>query len=277
MVLLSGGADSVISVYWAKNRYDEVYAITFDYMQRNNVEIKSAEKIAKLANVKNHKILKIGNILKSCAPLNNQNIKLEEYSDYNRMMKDLGSNVEVNFIPMRNDLFLTLAINHALYHDIYHIVIGSTLIDGVNCPDCRYSFISAKIQSSNFALGTESSDNGINIVAPLMNSSKAETIRTALSLVGCYSALGYSHTSYSSEYPPIKDHATVLRDHGFEEANLPDPAIVRAYWEGKIKLPATPNYQKYLSIILPNKHIPEDNIYNELLAFEDKLRETFYR
>jgi 7-cyano-7-deazaguanine synthase len=96
----------------------------------------------------------------------------------------------------------------------------------------------------NMALGKDPHNyNRFRIDTPLIFKTKAETVKLANSLPGCMDALAYSHTAYSGEYPPItQDHATVLRAHGFEEAGLPDPLIVRAWREGLMPLPQTPNY-----------------------------------
>lgn len=39
LVVFSGGQDSTTCLGWAKNRFDEVETITFDYGQKHRVEI----------------------------------------------------------------------------------------------------------------------------------------------------------------------------------------------------------------------------------------------
>ena len=48
MVVLSGGQDSTVCLYWAKEYFGakNIEAITFDYGQRHNLEISCAKKIA---------------------------------------------------------------------------------------------------------------------------------------------------------------------------------------------------------------------------------------
>jgi 7-cyano-7-deazaguanine synthase len=102
-------------------------------------------------------------------------------------------------------------------------------------------FISSQEETINRALGIEQ----FVIHAPLMDMSKAESIALAKTLDGCMGALAYSHTAYDGQYPPVgKDHASVLRAQGFLEANTPDPLVVRAWKEGLMALPDTPNYKE---------------------------------
>ena len=73
LVVLSGGQDSTTCLFWAiKNGY-ECSAITYEYNQIHSLEISCSIKIAKMANVINHKILNLGSIFEGDSPLTNKN------------------------------------------------------------------------------------------------------------------------------------------------------------------------------------------------------------
>lgn len=241
MVVLSGGQDSTTCLYWAKERFAEVHAITFNYGQKHSRELEAAETVARMAEVDSHQFIDIPHILKGRSPLVNPNEQLEQYSDYATMDKIIGDRVELTFVPMRNAFFLTVAANYALEKDIYDLVTGVCQQDNANYPDCRQRFIDWQQRTINEALGI----SNFKIHTPLMDLSKAQSIEMAKTLHGCMEALAYSHTAYDGQYPPVgKDHATVLRAQGFLEANTPDPLIVRAWKEGLMPLPETPNYDE---------------------------------
>lgn len=253
LVVLSGGQDSCTCLYWAKQHFDEVSAVTFDYDQRHKREILAASTVAGMAGVKVHETLRIGPLLQGRSPLTDPNQPLEQYVDHASMEQVIGERVELTFVPMRNALFLTLAANRAICADIYNIVVGVCQADNANYPDCRRLFIDDQQDTINRALGLDKywSANGfedrvMKIHTPLMDLTKHNSIHLALTMPGCYKALAYSHTAYDGTYPPTgKDHATVLRAHGFELADVPDPLIVRAHWEGLCGLPTTDNYSGY--------------------------------
>ena len=241
LVVLSGGQDSTTCLFWAKQNFDIVHALTFDYNQRHRREIEAAVKVAKLARIASHEVLVLGPILKGRSPLTNPDEKLETYENYETMDKIIGDRVELTFVPMRNALFLTLAANRAAVLDTWNLVTGVCQQDNANYPDCRAEFIDAQQQTINKALGLV---REFWIYTPLMNMSKAESIKLALSIPDAYEALGWSHTAYDGGYPPVsKDHASTLRAQGFLEAGVPDPLVVRAYREGLMALPQTPNYR----------------------------------
>jgi len=239
LVVLSGGQDSTTCLYWAREQFGEIHALTFDYNQRHRREIDAARRIAWMAGAEAHEVLEIGAILQGRSPLTNPSEQLEQYSSFAEMDKIIGDRVELTFVPMRNALFLVLAANRAVCKDITHVVTGVCEADNANYPDCRRVFISAMQDAINEALGRRA----IEIHTPLITKSKAESIKLAMTLPGCYEALAYSHTAYDGAYPPLgKDHATVLRAQGFLEAGVPDPLIVRAFQEGLMPLPESPNY-----------------------------------
>jgi 7-cyano-7-deazaguanine synthase len=246
LVILSGGQDSTTCLFLAKQQYDEVHAITFDYGQRHVIEIEAAVKVAEMANVTSHEIIEVPNCLISMSPLTSD-AELEKYETAEQMNAKIGNRRELTFVPMRNALFLTIAANRAEALGIPNLMTGVCQMDGSNYDDCRPNFIYATEQYINSALGHDHRGTPeIFIHTPLMNLSKAETVDMARSLPGCWEALAYTHTSYDGKYPPTDmNHANVLRAKGFEDAGHPDPLVLRAHAEGLMNLPLSSNYDPY--------------------------------
>lgn len=239
LVVLSGGQDSTTCLFWAIQEFGEVHAVTFDYGQRHDIEINAALTVGSLAGVMTHEVIDVPNCLVSTSPLTSAN-ELEQYENAGQMEEVIGDRVELTFVPMRNSLFFVVAANRAVALGASHLVTGICEEDNANYPDCREAFRSLIQDAINESLGGDH----IEIHAPLMHKSKAETVKLAYELGDvCWKALSYSHTSYDGKYPPTDmNHANVLRAKGFEDAGLPDPLVVRAWKEGLMKLPETANY-----------------------------------
>ncbi len=237
LVVLSGGQDSTTCLFWARERFDEVHAITFSYGQRHSREIDAAIKVVQLAGLPGtrHEVLHLPvETLKGSSPLINRNEKLEQYQDW----QHLPGGLEKTFVPARNALFMVLAANRAYCLGVETIVLGICQEDFGGYPDCREVFRSDMEATMRNAL-----EFPVHYCAPLMYLTKAQSVKLAHTLPGCWEALAYTHTSYDGAYPPTgNDHATLLRAKGFEEAGLPDPLVLRAYKEGLMPLPPTPNY-----------------------------------
>jgi 7-cyano-7-deazaguanine synthase len=247
LVVLSGGQDSTTCLYWALSNPDwDVYAITFDYKQRHRRELNAARRIAAIAGLMcKHEVVELGPILKGTSPLVS-GAALEQYAD----SQSLPGGLEKTFVPMRNQLFLTVAANRAYCLGAHKLVTGVCEEDYGGYPDCRREFINHLEDACSAGTFTGEKDTlpALEIFTPLMNLTKAQTVGMALALKGCYQALAYSHTAYDGQYPPKgKDHATLLREKGFAEAGVPDPLILRACSEGLMELPVAPNYQGDLS------------------------------
>lgn len=238
LVILSGGQDSTTCLAMACAVYDEVAAITFNYGQRHSRELEAAKNVAKIFRIADHWEVTLGPILKGTSPLTDPSQSLEQYADFASMDAIIGDRVEKTFVPMRNALFLTIAANYAVAWGASVLVTGVCEADNANYPDCRRSFIDAQEKAINEALGGDY----LTISTPLIQMSKAESIRT-IDAMGDLATLAFTHTAYDGQYPPVgSDHATVLRAEGFLQAGLPDPLILRAVDEKLLKLPKTPNY-----------------------------------
>jgi len=241
LAILSGGQDSTTALFWALHKFGHVAAITFDYGQRHAIEIDAASKVAEMAQA-DHYIVRVPQVLSSTSPLTSET-SLETYDNYEQMDATIGDRVELTFVPMRNPFFFVVAANKAIAIGCRHLVTGICQEDNANYPDCREDFRSAFEKMTNLALGLKS--NPVQLHAPLMNMTKAESVRFARSMPRCWEALAYTHTAYDGNYPPVsKDHASILRAHGFEAAGLPDPLVLRAVQEGLMPLPATANYHQ---------------------------------
>lgn len=254
LVVLSGGQDSTTCLFWAKRIYEEVHAITFDYGQRHQIEIEAAITVANMAKIASHEIIYIRDCLVSTSPLTSA-AKLEQYENFKQMDRVIGDRVELTFVPMRNMLFLTIAMNRAVaLGQGTDVITGICQADNANYPDCTEAFRQAFEQAAGRALqSTPDPENPVwRVIAPFIFMSKAEMVAVARDLPGCWHALAYSHTSYDGKYPPVDmNHSNVLRAQGFEEAGLPDPLVLRAAYEGLMHYPDTQNYDDDLILRNP--------------------------
>lgn len=161
IVVFSGGQDSTTCLFWAKEQFKEVEAVTFDYGQRHRLEIECAMEIAKEVGVKHH-ILDMS-LLNQLAPnaLTRDDIEVEEGKD---------GELPSTFVPGRNLLFLSFAGVLASQVGAKHIVTGVCETDFSGYPDCRDVFIKSLNVTMNLAM-----DDTFVIHTPLMWLTKAQT------------------------------------------------------------------------------------------------------
>ena len=216
IVLLSGGLDSTTALYLAKSQgFDEIYAITFEYGQKHDKELKSAIAIAKTAKVKEHKIVNLLlNQWNGCA-LTDPSVEVE---DGNSERKDIPA----TYVPARNMVFLSVAASWADALDIADIFIGVSEVDYSGYVDCRQEFIQAMENTINLGtvLGAEKKQH-ITIHAPFMHMAKADEIRLGIKLGVDYSQ---TWTCYRGDEKPCGTcDSCLLRAKAFAEAEEKDP------------------------------------------------------
>jgi 7-cyano-7-deazaguanine synthase len=253
LVIFSGGQDSTICLGWALKVFEKVEAITFDYGQKHAIEIQAASEVIAFFEKQydrkiSHEIVRLGEgTFQGTSPLTDSRQELETYQNHAEMEEVIGNRVEKTFVPMRNAAFLVYAANRAVVKGCGAIVTGVCQADNANYPDCTSSFIESMQETINKALGFDiHTDQSISIDTPLILKSKAQSILWACSIPHAFDALAWSHTAYDGTYPPNgKDHASILRAHGFEEAGLADPLVIRAWRQGLMDLPNTPNYEAF--------------------------------
>lgn len=247
VVVLSGGQDSTTCLFIALEDYGgDIHCVTYDYGQRHQRELEAASSVVSFAREKypertiTHTIVTVGPILEGTSPLVSD-AELEQYEDH----ESLPGGLEKTFVPMRNQLFLTLAANFAFVRGVDTIFTGVCQADSGGYPDCRKAFIEAIEYAST--LGTFNHEAGfpygLQVITPLMYLTKAESVHLAMRVPYAYAALALTHTSYDGAYPPVgHDHATLLRAKGFADAGVPDPLVLRAVKEGLMPIPDLNGY-----------------------------------
>lgn len=211
VVLLSGGQDSVTCLYWAKQRFEQVHALTLDYGQRHRIELEAAKEISQRAQVQSHKVLTLDALSQLGGSSLTDAIPIEQSARHG---------LPNSFVPGRNLLFLTLAAAFAYQVNCHDVVGGMCQTDFSGYPDCRRDTLDAL--ESAISLGM---DWTIKIHTPLMFLTKAETVLLAQE-VGAMEALRWSHTCYEGRRPPCGVcPACLLRAKGFAEAGVEDPLL----------------------------------------------------
>ena len=220
VILLSGGIDSTTTLAIAKDQGFEVYAISFRYGQRHQIELDAAKRIAANFKINEHLILDIdlgaigGSALTS-------NLEVPK----GRHIEKISQEIPITYVPGRNIIFLSLALAWAEVLSAYDIFIGANAIDFSGYPDCRPEFLSAYETMAN--IGTKAGVGGkkISIHSPLIKLTKAQIIQTGV-------ALGVDYSLTMSCYDPSPDgkacgqcDSCLLRKKGFQDAGILDPTV----------------------------------------------------
>jgi 7-cyano-7-deazaguanine synthase len=224
VVLLSGGMDSATILAIAKKEGFEIYALSFDYGQRNSFEIEQAEKIAAFFGVKDHLIIpvhlkKIGgsSLISGGMPL-----------PKGRNTEEIGKEIPSTYVPARNTIFLSYALAWAEVLGAAEIFIGVNAIDCSGYPDTRPEYIHAFEQMANLA--TKAGAEGklqFKIRMPLINLSKADIIKKGMELGVDYSLTHSCYDPFPNGMACGECDSCRLRLRGFEEAGFKDPIPYR--------------------------------------------------
>lgn len=211
ILLLSGGQDSTTCLWWAKQAFDRVEAVGFDYGQRHARELECAARIAGLAGVDFH-VVNLKGLLGGSS--------LTEHALDHSASHAINPDLPASFTAGRNALFLTLAASLGHGRGIKDIITGVCQTDYSGYPDCRKCFVDSMQVSLSLAM-----DCDFQIHAPLMYLTKAETWRWAKEL-GCLDVVremtltDYNGSDISNEWGwGVEDNpATILRAKGYREA-----------------------------------------------------------
>lgn len=219
VVLLSGGLDSAVTLYTAKQMGYDCSCLFFDYGQRHRKEIESAKRIA----IESGSSLEI---VRLSFPWNGSSLTDKKAPmPMDRAPEEIKkAGVPSTYVPGRNTIFLSIAASFAEASGAGAIFIGAHSEDSSGYPDCRKEYLD--IFDRMIKLGTRAGVEGrLKLEFPLIEKSKAGIIKTGESL-GVPFELTWSCYSGGTK-PCSRCDSCILRAKGFKDAGINDPLMVR--------------------------------------------------
>jgi 7-cyano-7-deazaguanine synthase len=212
VVILSGGMDSTLCSYIAKNSGYEIIALHFNYGQRTmKRELKAFKDICE--------DLKVENSYEIDLPFFKQ-IGASALTDdtIDVPVDGIENCVPITYVPFRNGIFLSIANAIAEKEGASAIFIGVVQEDSSGYPDCTDEFISS--MSNSMDLGTKK-ETKVKIITPLVHLTKEQIVKKAVEL---NVPLQFTWSCYKNEEKAcgVCDSCR-LRLKGFSLANQEDP------------------------------------------------------
>ena len=107
VILLSGGLDSATVLAMVKSLNYEIYALSFRYGQKHNIELEFAERLAKNM-VREHKVVDI-----DLAMFGGSALTTDKLVPKHDNVDEIGSEIPITYVPARNTIFLSFALAYA--------------------------------------------------------------------------------------------------------------------------------------------------------------------
>jgi 7-cyano-7-deazaguanine synthase len=212
LVMLSGGLDSATCLYWAKEKYSEVIAITFDYFGRLVQEKRASTRLVNAAGI--NKVLEID------LPF------VKEFGDSsysNVRFKDARSDaLWSSYVPARNMIFYSITAHYAEYLGAKWIIGGHNLHDTKFFKDATKRFID-KINILFEESCLLCNDQTYQILLPLAKMNRKQIIRLAIKLKAPIELTWSCHREGTVHCGSC--YSCKQRLEAFNELGLKDPAF----------------------------------------------------
>jgi 7-cyano-7-deazaguanine synthase len=222
VTLLSGGLDSATTLAIAVEQGFQVHALTVRYGQRQAIEVERAAVLAEQLGATEHRIVDVDLTFLRGSALVDRDVPIPQNRSAEKIRVE---GIPSTYVPARNTLFLSLALAWAETLTSRDVFLGVNAIDYSGYPDCRAEFLRAFEQLAALATRAGVEGRGCRIHAPLLELSKAQIVRRAVDLgvevgrtVSCYRPGPEGAACGACD-------ACLLRERGFREAGLEDPAV----------------------------------------------------
>lgn len=229
VVLLSGGMDSAVALYWAAKHYEIAAIMNFDYGQHGaDLEAQAATRLLG--------VLKVQSAMAQSGSVQNPmetmgiikcSIRIPVVSSLTHnygldpSLKD-AHDQPMTFVPGRNLIFISYATSVAYDVNAKYIIGGWSSVD-VDYPDCSARFLIAAGSAAALAIGRGPSEDALGVKSPLSSLTKAETVAMGEELGvpweltrSCYAG---------DEEPCLECDSCRLRIRAFITAGVRDPLV----------------------------------------------------
>lgn len=210
--ILSGGMDSTLASYMAKNNGYEIIAVHFNYGQRTqDRELKAFRDICEDLEILEKYEIDIPFFTQiGASALTDKTIDVPTGG--------IEAGVPITYVPFRNGIFLSITAAIAEKEGATAMYIGVVQEDSSGYPDCTDEFITKMEKAIN--QGTKE-ETKIEILTPLVHLSKAQIVQEAIKL---NVPLEHTWSCYKEENEAcgVCDSCR-LRLNGFKIAGVKDP------------------------------------------------------
>jgi len=219
IVLHSGGLDSTVCLFWAKERFDRVIALNVTYGQKHYIESFISARLCEEYGIERISIdiSGISHLFQTSSLVGDKEIKEKFYPD---------RGIISTYVPLRNTLFSVIAGIVAERLDVTNIVLGIHASDSPNYPDTRPEWASTIEAVLNAGSKFAFENRRVIVHTPLIDLTKKDIIllgaklRVPFELTwSCYSPIDLG----SAVKPCMNCPSCNARKKAFEEAGIQDP------------------------------------------------------
>jgi 7-cyano-7-deazaguanine synthase len=214
VVLLSGGLDSATVLAIARSQGFRTFALSVHYGQRHVAELEAARRVANALGAHEHRVMGVDLAGIGGSALTDNAVPIPEAE---------SSGIPVTYVPARNTIMLSLALGWAEVVAATDIFVGVNAVDYSGYPDCRPEFIDAFGRLANLATKAGVEGARFAVRAPLITLSKADIIRTGISLGVDYGMTVSCYQADAAGRACGKCDSCRLRAAGFAAAGVVDP------------------------------------------------------
>ncbi len=224
LVVLSGGLDSTVCLALAARDGESdgpaPLALSFDYGQRHRVELSSAAAVARHYGSE-HLVVPLDARPWGGSALTDDSIDVPEPETSGG---GADQEIPVTYVPARNLIFLAVAMGVAEARDLDAVYLGVNSLDYSGYPDCRPEFLTSFAETARLALKRGVEGRPVEVRAPLLDLGKADIVRLGVEV---RAPLDLTWSCYRGGRRPCGScDSCALRERGFADAGVPDPALV---------------------------------------------------